>query len=178
MMLHLWQEFPDHITLGIMITFVLGQRLSDMALIRTQRISRVSHDTIGITIIEGKVIPSTGPYSLYLNCHFGVGLLLLQFLQSKKATVMDDFLFQDPSSFKNQAHLRLANIGLENRSVRRGGLQHMAAAGIPPQELLQFSRHTSIQMLMRYLGYLSLADSTQMTNLTCRAFPALLQRVI
>lgn len=42
---------------------------------------------------------------------------------------------------------------LELRSFRRGGLQRMASLGFNTETLLQFSRHTDAQMLMRYLNW-------------------------
>ncbi len=47
--------------------------------------------------------------------------------------------------------LRRTNSKLENRSIRRGALQTLTAAGATDQELMLFSGHTTVQMLNRYL---------------------------
>ena len=38
-------------------------------------------------------------------------------------------------------------------SLRKGGLQRMALRGLPYAAILEYSRHTTIDMLMRYLDW-------------------------
>jgi hypothetical protein len=56
---------------------------------------------------------------------------------------------------------------LEIRSVRRGGLQVMAMAGMSYEAILEFSKHRDLPMLLRYLddGAKSLAHRDHMTGL-------------
>lgn len=49
--------------------------------------------------------------------------------------------------------LREADAELDLRSLRRGALSHMGRKGVPPEQLLQFSGHSSVAMLMRYLRW-------------------------
>lgn len=166
----LWRENPDHVSLGILVCFVLGQRLSDISLLRLERIT-YHGNILAVTLIEGKVIRSIGPYSLYLDSRQPVGMLLRDFVTRRASAYLKDaYLFYSPQSFLATASLRLRAIGCENRSVRRGGLQTMANAGIPVEGLLSFSKHQSVPMLMRYLGYRSLDDANCMLRMTERAF--------
>jgi hypothetical protein len=45
------------------------------------------------------------------------------------------------------------NIPKDTRSLRRGGLTMMALAGASVQQVLQFSRHATEKMLMKYLEH-------------------------
>ena len=43
--------------------------------------------------------------------------------------------------------------GMDVRALRRGGLQAMAIAGTPLSVIIQFSKHATEKMLMRYLQH-------------------------
>jgi hypothetical protein len=58
---------------------------------------------------------------------------------------------QTQSDFKRT--LTMLDPELEVRSIRRGALQTLAAVQTPEQVLLQFSGHTNVQMLRRYLDW-------------------------
>jgi len=47
----------------------------------------------------------------------------------------------------------LSAAGIEQRSIRRGALQTMAAQNVPPEILMNFSGHSSINTLNRYLDF-------------------------
>jgi hypothetical protein len=49
--------------------------------------------------------------------------------------------------------LQSSNEDLELRSIRRGGLQRMAALGVELETIRWFSNHTSVEMLLRYLDW-------------------------
>jgi hypothetical protein len=51
------------------------------------------------------------------------------------------------------AALRLGHMELEQRSLRRGALQTMADKGVSEEVMLQFSGHTTVAMLRRYLDW-------------------------
>ena len=75
---------------------------------------------------------------------------------------------EELEGMKALVSLRLTSISptLELRSVRRGGLQAMAARGEKMETILLFSQHKNIDMLRRYLnwGACSLVESTLMVN--------------
>lgn len=170
----MWRRFPDAVSLGILVAFVLGQRISDALLLRRERIrvvfcqDRGTPAKVELTFVEGKTIRYTGPYTLYLDAQVGVGNLLARYLAQTRAHLAGHLLF--PQETAQLASIRLAQFGLENRSVRRGGLQEMAHAGISIANLLRFSKHTSEKMLYRYLGYRSEFDATQVISDTHQTF--------
>ena len=61
------------------------------------------------------------------------------------------WLFGGVSGEMVREALRAVNPALEQRSLRRGRLQQLAQAGMSDAQLLQLSRHATIQMLRRYL---------------------------
>jgi hypothetical protein len=174
----MWRQYPDEVTLGILVTFVLGQRLSDVALIRMSRLNICEKTgAITMTLVEGKVIRFVGPYSLYLDGWQGVGKVLRSYLLHKQWTKPHQphcaYLLSDlmlPTTFLTCASARLADFGLESRSVRRGGLQLMAQAGVPVEKLLLFSKHTSKKMLFRYLGYQAEHEKNEIIAITNQVF--------
>jgi len=59
--------------------------------------------------------------------------------------------------------LRRVNPLLEQRSIRRGYLQYLASLGWRDQQLLEVSRHASVQMLRRYLDMGVVSSTTHET---------------
>lgn len=154
-------KYPDdEVTLIILLSFVLGQRLPDMALLRKSRIQW--REVVAITLVEGKVIPRIGPFTVFLLRE--TRYCVAQRLWNHWNQTCEDRLFSE--TVVHQAALRLKNLalGLEVRSPRRGGLQAMALAGVPTEVILKFSRHASEPMLRKYLdhGNCMLHDSHQM----------------
>ena len=59
--------------------------------------------------------------------------------------------------------LRRVDPLLEQRSLRRGRLQHLAHKGWSDDQLIEVSRHASIPMLRRYLDMGVVSATTRMT---------------
>lgn len=136
----------DFVSWAIQLGFFLGQRLSDIVLLHSQRIT-IAGPFLALTLVEGKVIPKIGPFTLFLPLR----CWLSQRILSMKTRREVGYLF--PTETLQVAAFRLHSMGLENRSVRRGGLQAMALQGWPISTLLQFSRHRDQPMLMKYLEH-------------------------
>ena len=145
--IHIFMLRVDKISLLIIITFFLGQRISDMAIAQLPHIRVMGH-FIAITLVEGKVIPRIGPYTLFISSSTFYGQAMLHLMQQRAG---EKFLWE-PGTLA-EATVRLHEMGLENRSVRRGGLQQMAMLRWPPHVILRFSKHVDEPMLMKYLGH-------------------------
>ncbi len=63
------------------------------------------------------------------------------------------WLFQQVQGNHIKLALRRAHPDLEQRSLRRGAIQTLAATGLSDEELLKYSGHTNVQMLRRYLNF-------------------------
>jgi hypothetical protein len=145
--------------------WVLGQRFSDFIqlaisdfLIRT--------DTVIITVRRGKTIVHTKPYSLALDRHCRVTKNLLTvrqaaadqgwlFLNSRT----NDIASRKALGLRTTSLLTEIDERLELRSIRRGGLQHMASLHHHPDKIRLFSKHSTEEMLMRYLAWGQVAES-------------------
>lgn len=68
--------------------------------------------------------------------------------------------------------LRRADQRLEQRSLRRGRLQHLAARGWSDAQLMELSRHATIQMLRRYLDMGVVSATTRETAVRAAMAPA------
>jgi len=64
-----------------------------------------------------------------------------------------DYLFKGVKGADLKDALRRANAKLEQRSLRRGAIQAMAATGLTDHELLHYSGHSNVAMLRRYLNF-------------------------
>jgi len=56
-------------------------------------------------------------------------------------------------AIKDTLRAATGNIKLENRSLRRGALQSLAKAGAPLATMLNFSGHSNVTSLKRYLNF-------------------------
>jgi hypothetical protein len=113
-----------------------------------------SSATITLTFRAGKTVARRGPFSLHtrLQCewlaplHFASWAALADtnnWVPSLKQSTTQDVL----------RALRRVDGDLENRSLRRGALQRLASCGVPEELLLEFSGHTSVSTLRRYLAW-------------------------
>lgn len=144
------------VSLAILFGFVAGQRISDVLQLHEADVT-IDCAAVVVTVRRGKVVPTIGPYTLALGIKTPVGNHLLQ----RKKIRRNKYLFSDGNTDDErgqlalEVRLRLAELdpGLEARSVRRGGLQAMAAQGVPLQQIIKMSKHSTIPMLMRYLDW-------------------------
>ncbi len=154
----------------------LGQRIGDFVQIATKNIRSSNLGNVAIYMTSGKMISQghVPPYYLYLprfdQCT--TGLLLAQadaqargwpFLLSGSNTPQDIALVE--SQIRSMLHE--IDPELELRSIRRGGLQHMASReGVTLDQALLHSKHKNVNMLRRYLdhGFHSRAEEEVMLN--------------
>ena len=134
---------------AIATTFLLGQRMSDMLLLRPQDIADMT-ESVAITLHAGKVVPKIGPYSLFIPKTGQTSLLAEMILTMSRSETSS--LFAATSNTEIRDALRAVNCLLELRSVRRGGLIAMAENNTHIATILTFSRHASEAMLYRYLN--------------------------
>lgn len=144
-------ELPFHLMALIIITFAFGQRFSDMIQCALRSVVEIEY-YLALTIYDGKVIPVIGPYTMHVLTNSWIGNLLMQAVTTA-AQLGWTHIFIPPTSTKAvetaKVSLVLASVGL--RALRRGGLQAMALAKAPLEEILLFSKHGGVPMLNKYL---------------------------
>jgi len=154
----------DSAVVAVTLAFVFGQRISDVLQIRVENVSRVRLRAGKFTVIKlvrGKTIRHTGPYTLHLPyrthlahsvrklCRAGGDQLFVPNGSGGSKSVGHQRMLKD-------IRLKLLAIDerLDLRSIRRGGLQHMAQGGMPHAEIREhFSKHTTARRLMEYLEW-------------------------
>jgi integrase len=160
----------------IALAFKLGQRISDMIQLDATSINIQNHDDrprLAIDVKIGKVIGKIGPYTLWLNIEDPIARQLLA-LRQRATEAGRPFLLSYTNSNEERTRvsdtvrdiIRTVDADLELRSIRRGGLQLMANAGVPTAEILKLSKHSEEKMLLRYLdnGKMAAADAATMID--------------
>ena len=121
----------------------------------TLRVKDIDLDRCEIVVRRGKGAKTRGAYTVHTRCAPGPWAEAL-----KAALQREGWLWpaesqeaRSANGLKVTRHLRTVDAQLEQRSIRRGALQAMAAAGVPEKRLLTFSGHTNVPMLLRYLDF-------------------------
>jgi hypothetical protein len=159
--------------------FVLGQRLPDMVQLSVRNFYKYS-DSVVMVVSAGKTVGHTGTYTIVLPpemeytraiCHQvrvaktrGWNYILSEHNTDKDRNLINDRMRAMLHSVGPVVDETCTRIGepddsemihgerkLEIRSVRRGGLQVMAMAGLSYEEILEFSKHQDVTMLLGYL---------------------------
>lgn len=162
-------------SVALQISFELGQRLGDTLKLERCGIDKIFDDFtktsfVTLTYRKGKTTRRRAPFTVHLMEHSTVGKLLLDYVP----TVNELNLFGDlPQHIKILGEIRdsLSNVNaaLGILSVRRGGLQAMALAGLSEAAILHHSRHSTRELLERYLewGKLSLDAAREKYTTNC-----------
>lgn len=149
------------------VTLVLGQRMSDVLQLLQANIFRVAADTLylAVTFESTKTSSRVGPYSLAVATgSFTAKVLERWSKQSATEKVFD-------IAVKTAERIVTMQFKIDIRALRRTGLQNLSNAGADTQQLLQFSRHTSVAMLNLYLfrGALNVPQAMTQIGLVERA---------
>jgi hypothetical protein len=151
-------DMPSRV--AVVLAFLWGQRISDILQLKKEDFSwelfGQQKSFLTCTLRRGKVIPLIGPYSLFMP-DSQLSREVFRFVTAAK----DGFLFTGNNTLNEREEagrrirdlLKLVDPNLEQRSIRRGGLEKMARAGVPLTQIrMLFSKHVSDHMLMRYLA--------------------------
>lgn len=102
---------------------------------------------------RGKTVKTRGAYSIFTPLPPGAHLpLFVGHLEACKKE-KKKWLFEGVQGCHIKEALRRADPKLEQRSLRRGAIQTLAATNLSDEELLKYSGHTNVQMLRRYLNF-------------------------
>lgn len=127
--------------------------------------------SLGVTIRRGKTVATRGPYTVWTEIPAELVPVVQTWWDLPRLHEAKAAMFRTTGAeVKHQ--LRSVDPAYEQRSLRRGALQNMAASGVPAADLLSFSGHANIKSLMRYLGYgrLDQAGRTRMVTQARMAF--------
>ena len=154
------QQFA--VTAMIVACWVTGQRFGDFIQLATNDVKLSPRLRIGITMRRGKMLDQgvVKPYTLFIKASKQDTQNLLIVRQHALDNNMRFLLTVNNSDDELErielyARKVLANLAgdFEIRSIRRGGLQHMASHGVPMETVRFHSRHKDVGMLRRYLDH-------------------------
>ncbi len=150
------------VTAMIVACWVTGQRFGDFIQIATKDVRLTPRGRLAITLRRGKMLDqgSVKPYTVFIRIRYQDTQNLLAVHEHARQNNMQ-FLVTASNDPKERMQIELIarkvlarlDSDLEIRSIRRGGLQHMASNGVPIKRVLKHSRHQSVDMLRRYLDH-------------------------
>lgn len=136
--------------LVLILWWLTASRPGDILLIRLHNVKFLTPDSISIMFVEGKTCAIIGAYTTATVFPEWMRQLFNQVTKQNA-----EFVFPPASRQRLMeevvAALKKQNPLLQARSIRRGALVSMAKAGVSDATLLEFSHHSSVQMLHRYL---------------------------
>lgn len=157
--------------LWLYLTWITCSRGTSTSNLLVRNIFVESQDVICVTYVEGKTLATTGPYSLHLHIPSAV---MSEFEALKAARLkrarLPGFCKLFPQGTEKLVASQLKSRGLTIRSLRRGSLQTLAMSGMPPKQLLMFSRHKDVAGLGAYLEHGRFAKWEAITQLQWGTF--------
>lgn len=149
-------ELPPLLAGAAYVTFFAGQRLCDVMRL-TRRSITLQTCYVAITFYAGKVVGIIGPFTIHVHQETRLARILME--RCAALVEMDAPLFHsqllsyDEERAIVSATMKESNASLDVRSLRRGGLQLMATAGMSLAAIRVFSKHASDAMLLKYLDH-------------------------
>ena len=139
------------VKIAIILAWVTCARVGCVLQLRVADLSLSEGDTnLAVTFRRGKGVRFRGPYTVHTKLPQAWSALLLRWLRQRKTTLFP----ANVTGPQVKIALRRALATLEQRSLRRGSLQHLAEmTDIKEEQLLLFSGHSSITTLRRYLNW-------------------------
>ena len=177
------------IACAVRLAYILGQRMGDVLNLWSSCAEKIFDPVsqtwfLALLFRKTKTTRTAQPYTLHVPLE-GLGHTLWELSQQRQQAA-EHFLFLDKGAAKDEQAkvqklsaikdaMRKASPLLSVLSIRRGGLQAMALAGMSTETLLAHSRHQRIENLHRYLdwGKVFMAPARELFALsatTIRAF--------
>jgi hypothetical protein len=142
---------PEAEITSAFVAMMLGQRLGDVLKLQTANIVGVGNEKLTVKFVDTKTSRKKGAYTLALPVRSDTAQLLLK-ARSSARLQQQQFIFATTENEIHKKLLLILGVRIDLRALRRIGLSRLASSGCPLTTLLQISRHSSIQMLERYLN--------------------------
>jgi len=157
---------------AILLAWITAARVGDTLQLRKMDvdITDITNSNVKVTWSRGKTVSIRGPYTVSAQLPQQHKHLLIQTWQH---ITNQQLIFSQVTGKQVKLALRTVDMQLEQRSIRRGALQCLAAAGTSLETLQMFSGHTTTRMLLRYLGYGRFATAQNQTMLNTSRVMAL-----
>ena len=145
----------------LMMSWSFAMRVGDARRVRVDRIQFAEleeKDTtrISLTIVDGKSVRYTGPYTVIEEVNNEVAKRLLERRRLAVARGADTLFNEESQRLLSScvSTLRVEGLGdYSLRSIRKGRIQYLSSIGATGPELLSLTQHRSLNTLRRYLGW-------------------------
>lgn len=143
--------------MALLLGWLTAARLGCIRQLSKQHV-RWDDKTTSVTFHLGKGARARGPYTVHaLPIPPEFKSRWEAYVKSRETKLFPRHL--TGSSLKNA--LRTVDVSLEQRSIRRGALQAMAARGVSEETLMHYSGHTQVGTLRRYLNWNAINSKVQ-----------------
>lgn len=146
------------VRMALLTTWLAFGRGGDVLLLKPSDVVMTSRESakgvsegMAVSFWKGKTVKTRGSYTVFTQRPPAEYLREFEaYVESMRAS---PYLFKGVTGAQIKVALRRANPLLEQRSLRRGALQAVAATGVSDTEMLHYSGHTNVAMLRRYLNF-------------------------
>lgn len=152
------RETSTAVRMALLLTWLTCGRGGDVLLLNPSHVEIEERETkagkisvMAVSFWKGKTVKTRGSYTVFTQPP--PVFLLDEWKKYHKSVEAQRYLFQGVKGAQIKIALRRANPKLEQRSLRRGAIQALAATGLKDEELLHYSGHTNVTMLRRYLNF-------------------------
>jgi integrase len=137
---------------AILLSWLVAARCGDTLQLRRSDVVLTASGSLQVTWTRGKTVACRGPYTVTSQVPAQWRQILQETLDGAGTPTAK--VFPDVNGRAIKLALRASgNTALEQRSIRRGSLQQLAAMNVKTEVLLRFSGHATERMLFRYLGH-------------------------
>jgi len=152
------KETSTAVRMALLVTWLTCGRGGDVLLLKPSHVEITTRqeksrtvDVMAVSFWKGKTVKTRGSYTVFTQPP--PPKLLEEWQLYHKSMLGSSFLFRGVKGSQIKDALRRANPKLEQRSLRRGAIQALAATNLKDEELLHYSGHTNVTMLRRYLNF-------------------------
>lgn len=147
----------DAQAMALLLGWLTAARLRCIRRIQKDRIIDTP-ESLSITFVEGKTVKLIGPYTVHAQ---PIPPEFRERWQAYLATRQHVIFPRRLTGNDLKEAIRKADPQLEQRSLRRGALQTMAANGVSEETLMRYSGHTQVGTLRRYLNWNAINSKVQ-----------------
>ena len=143
-------EGNKKVRMALLLTWLTCGRGGDVLLLQPRDVE-TRGDRLDVAFCKGKTVKTRGSYVVFTQAppeEFAA-----EWEEHCKEAQGGKYLFHGVKGAQIKDALRRVNKKLEQRSLRRGAIQTLAASGIADEKLLHYSGHTNVTMLRRYLNF-------------------------
>lgn len=148
------------IAVALLLGWVTAARLGCILQLKKNEVVFNEDKSLTVKFMRGKGVRARGPYTVHVTWlpqHYFNSLR--SYMEKRHANVFSNAL----KGHTLRVGIKRVCPDLEQRSMRRGALQNMARSGVSEETMMNYSGHTRVQTLRRYLNWNSINSAVQVS---------------